>query len=133
MKMKHLFALVAITAGLLLSISSPAGTYAETEYSENSRVEEAVDEMSHKFWRGFVNVLTGLGEFPRQMSIACNKAGAGGIPVGFLNGVLMTVVRTGVGAFEVGTFPVPIVPDDHNPSGATYAPIMQPAFVWQSE
>ncbi len=95
-------------------------------------VETVVDKMSAKFWRGLVNVVTGVGELPRQVSLACTDRGTGvGLPVGLLTGVLMTPVRIGVGAFEMITFIVPTTPQERSAGRMTYAPTMLPVFVWQ--
>lgn len=121
--------LVIASLGGGLAYGNPSG-----EPMASTGVEKAVDEMSRKFWRGVVNMATGVGEIPRQLVLSCRENGAGvGIPVGFLNGVLMAPVRVGVGAFETVTFIVPTMPDNHTPCRMSYAPLLTPVFVWQSE
>lgn len=89
-----------------------------------SESEEIVQDMSSKLCRGVFNVLTGWGEIPRQMVKSGKDKGWWAVlPVGVPSGAIMTVVRTGVGAFETATFIIPI--DD------SYGPIIDPAFVWQ--
>ena len=95
-------------------------------YAENdpSYAEDVVQDMSSKLNRGVWNVLTGWGEIPRQMIKSGHDRGwLSVIPVGIPAGVIMTVARTGVGAFETVFFFIPI----HD----SYDPVMEPAFVWQ--
>lgn len=108
----------------VLLISS-TGVQAETVAGHKlSQSEEIVQDMSSKLCRGVCNVLTGWGEIPRQMIKSGKDKGWWAIlPIGVPAGAIMTVVRTGTGAFETVTFIAPI--DD------SYGPIMDPAFVWQ--
>lgn len=117
--MRFLAVLMAVT--FLFSVSSRAETVAGNKLSES---EEIVQDMSSKLCRGVFNVLTGWGEIPRQMIKSGKDKGWWAVlPIGIPAGAIMTVVRTGVGAFETLTFIVPI--DD------SYGPIIDPAFVWQ--
>jgi putative exosortase-associated protein (TIGR04073 family) len=130
----HLRIKLFLLALLVSGFWSAARANPSVEPGMATGVEEAVDQMSRKFWRGVVNVVTGVGELPRQLILSCRENGpVVGVPVGFLNGVLLAPVRIGVGAFEAGTFVVPLMPDNHTPSRMTYAPLMTPVFVWQSE
>ncbi len=77
-----------------------------------------------KFGRGFVNfteVLRG-GELRRAMeqSIVSGDSPEYGYSAGFLHGVNRTFERTGVGLYEMVTFPIP------NFSPGDYGPIMRP-------
>jgi putative exosortase-associated protein (TIGR04073 family) len=92
--------------------------------AETVDAEGLVQDMSSKLNRGVFNVLTGWGEIPRQMIISGrDKGGWAVLPVGIPAGALMTVVRTGTGIFETGTFFIPI--------SDSYGPLIDPAFVWQ--
>ena len=111
---------------ILLVVFCAAGALrAETVAGQDlSHTEGVVQDMSAKLSRGVFNVLTGWGEIPRQMIVSGQDRGWWAVlPVGISSGAIMTVVRAGVGVFEVGTFFVPI--DD------SYGPIIDPAFVWQ--
>ena len=89
-----------------------------------SEAEEIVQDMSEKLTRGGFNILTGWGEIPRQMIKSGKDRGWWAVlPVGIPAGAIMTVVRTGTGAFETVTFMIPI--------NDTYGPLIDPAFVWQ--
>jgi len=115
------FLTIALTALFVFSGVGQAETVAGHRLSES---EEIVQDMSSKLCRGVFNVLTGVGELPRQMIKSGKDKGWWAVlPVGVPAGVIMTVVRTGTGAFETFTFIAPI--DD------SYGPIMDPAFVWQ--
>lgn len=117
--MRFLTVLMAVT--FLFSVGSRAETVAGHKLSES---EEIVQDMSAKLCRGVFNVLTGWGEIPRQMIKSGRDKGWWAVlPVGIPAGAIMTVVRTGTGAFETLTFIAPI--DD------SYGPIIDPAFVWQ--
>ncbi len=87
--------------------------------------EQATQCASGKLWRGFVNTFTGLGEIIRQPIVCTMDNGPVGVPVGLINGVIMSFVRTGTGILEVITFPVPF--DEE----IGYDSILDPAYVWQ--
>ncbi len=111
---------------ILLVVFCAAGALrAETVAGQDlSHTEGVVQDMSAKLSRGVFNVLTGWGEIPRQMIVSGQDRGWWAVlPVGIPSGAIMTVVRTGVGVFEIGTFFIPI--------NDSYGPIMDPAFVWQ--
>jgi len=109
---------------LLLMVGSTA-LYAETVAGQDiSHAEVIVQDMSAKLSRGIANILTGWGEIPRQMIVSgCDRGGWAVLPVGIPAGAIMTVVRTGTGVFETGTFFIPI--------NDSYGPVIDPAFVWQ--
>ncbi len=120
---------------LSVSLALPAVSSASQPRTvgDDRVVEAVVDQMSAKFWRGFVNVVTGIGEIPRQVGLACADRGVGvGVPVGLLTGALMAPVRIGVGAFEMITFIVPTTSQSRAAGKMTYAPTMLPVFVWQN-
>jgi len=115
------FVTIVLTALFVCSGVCQAESVAGHHLSES---EEIVQDMSSKLCRGVFNVLTGWGEIPRQMIISGKDKGWWAVlPIGIPAGAIMTVVRTGTGAFETLTFIVPI--DD------SYGPIIDPAFVWQ--
>lgn len=115
------FLFVWILAGFLTAGPLFAESAAEQDLYHT---ESVVQEMSAKLCRGVFNVLTGWGEIPRQMIVSGQDRGWWAVlPVGIPAGAIMTVARTGTGAFEVVTFCVPLYD--------SYAPIMNPAFVWQ--
>lgn len=88
--------------------------------------EYSVKPASVKLWRGLVNTVTGWGELFRQPVLLTKEDGAVGIPTGIINGVFMTVIRTGAGIVDVVTFPIPLEDD------LGYASLMDPDYVWQS-
>jgi len=87
--------------------------------------ESTVKLASGKLWRGIVNTFTGVGEVIRQPILCTMEDGDKGIPVGLLNGVFMTIMRTGAGLIEVVTFPWAL--DDTR----NYYGLMNPDYVWQ--
>jgi putative exosortase-associated protein (TIGR04073 family) len=87
--------------------------------------EFQVKPASNKLWRGIVNTFTGIGEIIRQPIVCTKTDGAIGVPVGILNGVLMSFVRTGSGLLDVFTF---IVPFDEQ---VGYNSLLNPDYVWQ--
>ncbi len=110
---------IALLAVLAVQTSSAKQTkMGDPEYS--------VKPASVKLWRGIVNTLTGWGELIRQPIVLTKEDGAVGIPTGIINGVFMTVVRTGAGIVEIVTFPVPMTED------IGYDSLMNPDYVWQS-
>jgi len=110
---------------LLVSIVVFTGTvHGAATANELTHTEDTIQAMSYKLNRGVGNILTGWGEIPRQMIISGRDKGWWAtIPVGIPAGVIMTVVRTGVGIFDTATFFIPI--------NDSYDAIIDPAFVWQ--
>lgn len=80
---------------------------------------------ANKLWRGIVNTVTGWGELFRQPIVCTMDDGAVGVPVGIINGVFMTIVRTGSGIIDIATFPVPFDDD------IGYDSLLNPDYVWQ--
>ena len=76
-----------------------------------------------KFSRGFVNVLGGIVEVPRQVIKVTEKSGdIAGISYGLLKGFACWIGRTMVGVYEVGTFIFP-----------SYRPLIEPEFIFEEE
>lgn len=89
-----------------------------------SETENVVGHMTSKLARGFVNILTCIGEIPNQMvKVGHEKGFWAGISLGFLKGLGMMVVRFGAGAFDMAFFLSPW-PDD-------YKPVLEPEYVWE--
>jgi len=78
-----------------------------------------------KFGRGLSNTVefARLGEMRRSMEQAAvfNPSGHGGLFTGVAHGINRTIERTGVGLYEVVTFPIP------NHSHGDYGPVFLPA------
>lgn len=82
--------------------------------------------MGTKLVRGIANFATGWVEFPKQIYLKTSEEGwAEGLTVGPFKGLFMMVVRTGAGALEILTFPVPYP--------GFYEPYFDPPYVWQKE
>ena len=97
-------------------------------------VEYSVNLMTAKLQRGVLNIFTGVGEFSRQRHLEENRHGDNADPNrAFLNGLLMTPVRMGVGLLETLTFPIPTTPVRRAPAGMSYQPLLKPAYVWEKE
>ena len=76
-----------------------------------------------KVGRGLAGMTTSVLEVPGNMVAETHAQGPGiGIPLGFVKGLGMIVVRTLVGVYEFVTAPLPA------PSG--YRPILRPEFPW---
>ncbi|OGW65988.1 MAG: hypothetical protein A3H49_01010 [Nitrospirae bacterium RIFCSPLOWO2_02_FULL_62_14] len=110
--------LLLVCAVLCLSLASAAVAQAE---------EASVPvQIGTKLMRGVTNLVTGAGEFPKQIYLIGQKEGwVQGVFRGPLEGLGMFIARTVAGAYEVLTFPIPL------PSG--YQPMLLPEYVWQPE
>jgi putative exosortase-associated protein (TIGR04073 family) len=77
-----------------------------------------------KFGRGITNMaeLARLGEFRRSVEQATifDYSGQGGVTAGVMHGINRSLERTGVGIYEVVTFPIP------NHSHGDYGPVFKP-------
>jgi putative exosortase-associated protein (TIGR04073 family) len=74
------------------------------------KAESLLEQSGKKLLRGVVNVITGWVELPKNIydtSIETNNP-IKGITYGSLKGLGMTIVRTGVGAYDVVTFMIPV-------------------------
>jgi putative exosortase-associated protein (TIGR04073 family) len=110
MKVSRLM-LISLFAMLLFAI----GTNAWAEESTGERV-------ALKAARGVDNIVLGLAaDWPKTMYYESKAHGIPyGMTVGFFQGFLTGVARTGVGVYELATFPVPVPAD--------YQPILSPQF-----
>ena len=80
-------------------------------------------DMGKKLARGFVNILTGWVELPKNIYDASVEDNIfSGLTVGLVKGIGMAIVRTGAGVYETITFPFPI-PED-------FAPVLEPEYVF---
>jgi len=114
---------VVVIGIFLLTLVLAQGSFADASIAGDP--EQGTKCASTKLWRGLVNTCTGLGELIRQPIVCTMDDGPVGIPVGLINGVVMSVVRTGAGIIEVVTFPMPF--DDE----IGYDSILNPDYVWQ--
>lgn len=108
--MKQLLAALSVLA-LVLGAAGPA------------RAESSVGaRMAAKAFRGFENVTLGfVTEWPKTIYYDSVHHGIPyGVTVGAVRGVGMGVLRTGVGTYEVATFPVPLP--------RNYSPMLYPEF-----
>ena len=113
-----------VTAICFLTVLSTQASFAEKTVMGDP--EYSVKPASVKLWRGVVNTLTGWGELFRQPIIMTQEDGIVGVPTGIINGVFMTLVRTGAGIVEIVTFPIPLDED------LGYDSLMNPDYVWQA-
>lgn len=102
---------ILLIAVLILSFSS--AVYAKTP--------------SDKLSRGVANVFSGFLEVPRTMGEEwkISKNAAVGLFAGFFKGIVLGVVRTGSGLWDVLTFPI-AVPKD-------YEPLYKPDYVFDKK
>ncbi len=117
---------IMILGFTLLSFSLLADdgiSFAKDEYHPVT-TERIVDPMTKKLFRGIINIATGIGELPRQLIVTSHHDGViFGFTVGMVKGIIMTVIRTSSGAFDVVTFPS-AAPRD-------YQSLISPNFVWE--
>ncbi|MBI2923045.1 MAG: exosortase system-associated protein, TIGR04073 family [Planctomycetes bacterium] len=89
-----------------------------------TETESVLTKMMTKLGRGIVNIITFIGELPKQMVLTGRDKGfTAAITLGFLKGLGMSVVRFGAGIWEVALFLSPW-PDD-------YKPVLEPEYVWE--
>ncbi|MBI4343861.1 MAG: exosortase system-associated protein, TIGR04073 family [Candidatus Omnitrophica bacterium] len=70
----------------------------------------------HKAGRGLVNVLTGWLELPKQVALGKQEENPlTGMTMGLVKGAGLTLLRGGIGLFEVVTFPLPYPKDFASP------------------
>jgi len=87
------------------------------------RPQTMVENVTHKALRGFINVVTGWGEIPRQMIRTGRSDGLlYTLPLGVPRGLIMGLIRTGTGLVEL-VFPFDSVTGN-------YDPMLLPAYVW---
>jgi putative exosortase-associated protein (TIGR04073 family) len=109
--------LVALAALMTLALAVPKAS-AEELYRESAEV----NAMGHKLSRGFLNVIFGWMEVPKQIGKKINETDPlTGMVVGGVEGLSWGFCRTAAGFYEVATFPFPC------PN--RYEPIIDPEFV----
>lgn len=108
--MRRLFATVSVLA-LSLGVASPA-----------LAADSAGARMARKAVRGFENITLGLvTEWPKTIYFDSVDHGIPyGATVGVVRGLGMGVLRTGLGVYELSTFPVPLP--------KSYDPMLSPEF-----
>jgi putative exosortase-associated protein (TIGR04073 family) len=96
---------------------------ATTALLAGSAGDAAAQSAARKVGRGLAGMTTAFLEVPGNMVQETNERGAAeGIPLGFVKGLGMIVVRTLVGVYEFVSAPFPA------PAG--YRPIIEPEFPW---
>lgn len=112
MKMTLRSALLALVISMVLTTQAVAG-----ELTSSSPGQKAL--------RGAANLTLGLFiEWPKTICYEAREQGPlVGIPAGFLAGFGLALMRMGVGAYELATFPIPF-PDD-------YKPILSPRYPFE--
>jgi putative exosortase-associated protein (TIGR04073 family) len=122
------FPLAAAFAAVLLVSALDARADArvkEFKPYHGAPVEGYVNHMGNKFARGLINICTGIGEVPRQVTLTMADQGpVQGATVGLFKGLMMGVVRTAIGGVEAVMFMVP--------APGYYDPMLDPAYVWES-
>ena len=89
---------------------------------ESQPPEAIIEKMSFKFVRGITNILTCVGEIPKQTMNTIHDRGSVGYVIGPLKGVGMTIYRGVMGVVETAFFMVP--------QPGYYDPMVEPEFVW---
>ena len=103
------FSAVVMVVVLALVVGSVAPAFAQ--------------DVGHKLGRGLVNVGTGWIELPKGIRDGSQQENPFvGVTAGLFKGLGLGLLRTGVGALEVVTFPFPWPKD--------YAPVYEPEYVW---
>ena len=89
---------------------SPQGAFAA------NYAVDAGDKLAH----GMANLVTGIGEIPKNMVMTTNEKGIGyGLTTGLFSGIVTGVGRSLTGIVDLVTFYVPT------------EPIITPGYVWQ--
>lgn len=109
------FAIAVMLAALTLA-ASPA-------LAEEGKPDLVLERMGMKFIRGTTNVVTSVGELPKQTYLTIRDRGEIGIILGPLKGVGMTLYRAFIGGVETVGFLVP--------QPGYYDPMLSPEYVWQ--
>ncbi|NOT10461.1 MAG: exosortase system-associated protein, TIGR04073 family [Methylococcaceae bacterium] len=78
-------------------------------------------KIGEKLGTGIANIVTGVVEIPKTMTITTRTHGPGyGMTAGFMTGIVHMLGRTLSGALDVATFMIPT------------RPIVRPDFVWKN-
>lgn len=126
--------IIAAGVCLLIVLATPVSFADETVMGEAENAtkqavmggtENVIKPSLMKLVRGVVNTATGWGELFRQPAILGREHGSVGYCAGVLDGVIMTVIRTGSGVFEAVTFPFTVSYEN------SYDSLINPDFVWQ--
>ena len=77
------------------------------------------EKRGEKLATGVANIVTGIGEIPKNMMISSQKKGTiYGVTAGFFVGIVQTVGRTLSGALDIATFVIPTTS------------LVQPTYIW---
>lgn len=106
--MKHISTLFLLPT--ILSLFLSFNVHAADSYPEKA---------GEKLATGVANIVTGIGEIPKNMMITSQKKGTiYGVTAGFFVGIVQTVGRTVSGALDVATFVIPTTS------------LAQPTYIW---
>ncbi len=89
-----------------------------------------------KLGRGIAGIAFCWAELPIQVNeVDKDKGGIAAVTYGVLKGTCYTVLRAGVGIVDTITFfsPLPGAPEDTRDTGAGYGPLMEPAYIIDTE
>ncbi|MXS85631.1 exosortase system-associated protein, TIGR04073 family [Nitrosomonas sp. HPC101] len=89
-------------------------------FAFNAQAADSYPEKAgEKLATGVANIVTGVGEIPKNMMISSQKKGTVyGVTAGFFVGIVQTVGRTLSGVFDVVTFVIPTTS------------LAQPTYIW---
>ncbi len=91
---------------------------------------------TEKLGRGIAGIAFCWAELPIKVhTVDQEQGGIAAITYGVISGACLTVLRAGVGIVDTFTFftPLPGAPDDIRDTGSGYGPLMQPAYVVDTE
>lgn len=110
--------LIMVAAVLLITVLFASVSFASEEAYRKSQAAD----MGQKLGRGFLNILTGWIEIPKNIARVSRETDPfSGAVVGFIQGVGWAWGRTISGVYDVFTFPLPIPKD--------YEPLMDPEYI----
>lgn len=97
---RHRATTIFVVGALVFSLGMPSGNAGEgADYSV---------EISQKFGRGALNVISSPLEIPCTMGTEVSERGAAGIATGLFKGLAFFLRRALVGVTEIGTFVIPM-------------------------
>lgn len=103
--MKHVLKQVSCLAFLFIFLSNLVTPSARAESGADYSIE-----ISQKFGRGLLNVLSSPLEIPCGIRDEVAERGTGGIGIGLFKGIALMARRILVGVTEAGTFMIPMPP-----------------------
>ena len=117
---RSIYLMKPLLCSLLLTLCAAVTLHADIQAPPSSE-----QGPTRKLGRGFGNLLLAVTDWQQTIAVTNDTEGNSALPYGFIKGAGRFFARTGVGLYEILTFPVPL-------NKGKYSPILKDDVRWIS-